>query len=271
MSDTISARITALRQAMQSHRIDACIIPSNDPHQSEYVAGHWKAREWISGFTGSAGTVVVTNDRAGLWTDSRYFLQAETELVGSGIDLHRQGNPGAKSHTDWLLDTFGAGARVAIDGKLLSEKRYQTLLTHFNQKAIVLVTDKDPVGEAWTDRPALPADEIYAHDLKYAGRTRGEKLSQVRASMAEYRAENHLLSTLDDIAWLFNLRGSDVDFNPVFYAYALVQNRTTMLFVDPAKVPEELAIALKGDSIDVLPPDRPCRTCSPPSTAAACS
>lgn len=253
-SSPIPNRLNDLRQAMANRNLDALIIPSNDPHAGEYVADYWQSRTWISGFTGSAGTVVVTADKAGLWTDSRYFLQGEQQLKGTGIDLHRSGMPGVKPHTEWILDQFGAGAHIAIDGKLISENGFSKLLEKLNTKAINLVTEFDPIDEIWKDRPPLPADQVYQHDIKFTGKSRAEKLAQVREAMSEQQAENHLISTLDDIAWLFNLRGSDVEFNPVFYAFALIQQNTASLFIDEAKIPEALRIQLKADKIEVLSP-----------------
>lgn len=252
-SSPIPARLSDLRKVLADRNLDALIIPSNDPHSGEYVADHWQSRAWISGFTGSAGLVVVTADKAGLWTDSRYFLQGEQQLTGIGIELHKSGTPGVKDHIEWILDQFGPGKHVAIDGKLISEDGFSKLLEKLNTKAINLVTEFDPIGDIWKNRPPLPADQIYEHDVKFTGKSRGEKLAQVREVMAERGAENHLLSTLDDIAWLFNLRGSDVDFNPVFYAFALIQQNTASLFIDEAKVQEALRIRLKADKIEVLP------------------
>jgi Xaa-Pro aminopeptidase len=253
-SSPIPERLRELRKVMADRNLDALIIPSNDPHAGEYVADYWQSRAWISGFTGSAGLVVVTADKAGLWTDSRYFLQGEQQLAGTGIDLHRSGNPGVKGHIEWILQEFGPGHHVGIDGKLISENGFSKLLEELNTKAIHLVTEFDPIDEIWKDRPPLPLNQIYEHDIKYAGKSRAEKLAQVRKIMAESGAENHFLSTLDDIAWLFNLRGSDVDFNPVFYAFALIQQNTASLFIDKAKVSEALRIRLKADRIEVLSP-----------------
>ncbi|MEM0995987.1 MAG: aminopeptidase P family protein [Bacteroidota bacterium] len=252
---TVPDRISALRAAMRRARLDAFIVPSNDPHQSEYVAEHWKAREWISGFSGSAGTVVVTRDQAGLWTDSRYFLQAESEIAGSEIILFRQGESGVPPYTDWLLEHFGPGNRIGIDGKIISGAGYGHLLEKLNRKALVLVTDQDPIAESWSDRPPLPQQPVYAHPEPYAGSSRAEKLAQIRAALVDLQADAHLVSTLDDIAWLTNLRGADVDFNPVFYAYVLVQRGAAMLFVDAPMVSEAMRTALKADHIEVLTPE----------------
>lgn len=251
----VNARIAELRKAMAERHLDALIIPSNDPHVSEYVADHWKAREWASGFTGSAGTVVITAKHAGLWTDSRYFLQAEKELAGSEIVLHRLGTPHTPEHVGWILENMASGAKVAIDGQVLSVADHGPLYQKLAGKNLELVTAFDVVAACWQDRPELPKSPVFRHALKYAGRSTADKLADVRAVMAEKDAEYHLLSTLADIAWLFNLRGADVDCNPVFYAYALITSETASLIIDGDKVPEALAIELQQEGVTVLPPD----------------
>lgn len=249
----VAMRLEALRAAMSRHQLDALIIPSNDPHQSEYVAEHWAARTWITGFTGSAGTAIITQDHAGLWTDSRYFIQAEQELAGSPVTLHRQVVPHAPEHRNWLMEQLSEGARVGIDGKLLSIASAKALSEAFAAKDIELVTYADPVAEAWDGRPKLPVTPIFDHPVAIAGQSRGDKLAAVRAEMDARGIDWHLVTPLDDIAWLFNLRGSDVDFNPVYYAYALVGQHKAVLFIDPDKVDADLRAQLEADEVTIAP------------------
>jgi Xaa-Pro aminopeptidase len=246
---TNQEKLRTLRSAMQQRNLAAYIIPSSDPHQSEYMAAHWKSRQWISGFSGSAGIAVITADHAGLWTDSRYFIQAEEQLKGSGVELHKLGVPHTPEHLDWMKANLPAGCKIGLDGRLFSVGQVRQLAKHFYDKKIELDTSVDLIGEAWKDRPALPQSPVFEHELKYAGVSRETKLEQVREKMGE--ADFYLISTLDDIAWLFNLRGHDVDCNPVFYAYAIVGKEAAWLFIEMAKVPTDLKEKLNGDCIIV--------------------
>lgn len=250
---TIAQRLDRLRHTMQEEGLDAFLIPSNDPHQSEYVADHWKAREWISGFSGSAGTVVVTNDHAGLWTDSRYFIQAEQELKGSGIVLQKQQIPHAPEHLDWLAGQLPSGSRIGIDGRLFTIGQVRAFQRLFSPKNIEILTEADLVKPVWKDRPALPAAPVFELPASYAGQSRAEKLAVVRARMQEHGLAHYLLTALDDIAWIFNLRGSDVECNPVFYAYALISQDTAHLFVASEKVPSPVQLALQADGVNLHP------------------
>lgn len=245
----IKDKIKSLRVSMVSKSIDACIIPSNDIHFSEYVADHWKCREWISGFTGSAGTIVVTKDKAGLWTDSRYFLQAETELVDTGIQLYKPQNRFAPEHVEWLANELEEGSTVLIDGNLCTlnqQKKYSTILSKSN---IGLSTSYDLFDEIWKDRPAIPTFKIEEHDITFAGKSRVQKLDEVRERMNKQGVDYHLITTLDDIAWLFNIRGRDVDFNPVAICFALVSRDSAILFIDNVKVEDDHKQNLLQDNI----------------------
>ena len=239
-------RLGAFRNFLSTQGLTAFIVPTTDPHQSEYVATHWGSRAWISGFTGSAGTAVITTDQALLWTDSRYFLQAESELKASGFTLQKQGKPGTKPHPDWLAANLEKGARVGIDGRLISATDAEKLRKTLKKRGIELVLDLDPFPSIWNDRPALPTTPIFAYSELLAGASFAEKAEQIRTSMAEEGATHLLLTALDEIAWLFNLRGSDVDFCPVFYAYAILGATEATLFIDPVKAPE----ALREDLIE---------------------
>ncbi len=248
---TINERISSLQEAMKAHKIDAYIIPSSDPHQSEYVAHHWKSREWISGFTGSAGTVVVTADHAGLWTDSRYFIQAEEQLKGSGVKLHKLNIPHRPEHREWLRQNLPEGSNIGLDGKLFSVGKVRALAQFFYDKKFVLNTEVDLIADIWKSRPSKPKEGIFEHPVKYAGANRKSKLKAVRAKMDG--ATHYLISTLDDIAWLFNLRGADVECNPVFYAFALIGDKKAWLFIEMKKVPASLVKKLNSDGIIIKP------------------
>jgi Xaa-Pro aminopeptidase len=248
---TTKEKLQALRDAMTAQGIAAYIIPSADPHQGEYVADHWKSRTWISGFTGSAGTVVVTTEAAGLWTDSRYFLQAEAQLAGSGVQLHKLGIPHTPEHLAWIIENLPAGTKVGLDGRLFSVGQVRRMAKLFHDKKIELDANLDLIEKIWTDRPPLPQAPVFEHEPRFAGVTRQQKLAQVREKMGQ--ADYYLISTLDDIAWLFNLRGRDVACNPVFYAYAIVGKELAWLFIENDKVPLELKIQLNEDGVLLMP------------------
>lgn len=249
----IPSRVAALRAAMARHGVAALIVPSADPHLSEYLPGRWQAREWFSGFTGSMGTLVVTADFAGLWADSRYWGQAEAELAGSGIALVRISTAAASKHFDWLAEKLPAGAVVAVDGACLGLASAQQLREALDAGGKMLRTDIDIAGEAWPERPALPSGAVYEHLPPHATVSRAEKLAAVREAMAGYRAQWHLISTVDDIGWLFNLRGADVSYNPVFLAHALIGEQGAKLFVAEGKVPADLVATLARDGVEVAP------------------
>ncbi len=245
----IKDRITALRQAMRQKKLDAYIIPSHDPHQSEYVTDHWKSREWLSGFDGSAGTLVVTADFAGLWTDSRYFLQAEKQLNGSGITLQKQVIPHAPEHVTWLVNHLPQGATVGVDGQLFSLSQIRYLAKNFYEKDIDIIHEHDLIGEIWKDRPTLPDAPVFEHPVEYSGRNREEKLALVRRQMQEKDLQYWLVSTLDDIAWILNLRSSDVSYNPLFISYLIIGQEISYLFIQPGKISEELQEELAAQGI----------------------
>ncbi|MBB3223904.1 aminopeptidase P family protein [Pseudoduganella umbonata] len=249
-------RLAALRQAMRRHGVDAVIVPSSDPHLSEYLPPRWKGREWLSGFTGSVGTFIATQDFAGVWTDGRYWTQAETELAGSGIALMKIASGASTEYVAWLAATLQAGQAVAVDGTVLGLAIARLLQGALDAKGVTLRADIDLLDDVWNDRPGLPHDPVYEHAPPYAATPRTEKLAALHAAMREQGADRHLISTLDDIAYLFNLRGSDVNFNPVFVAHALVGLDHATLFVDQGKVKPSLAAKLTADGITVAPYER---------------
>ena len=244
----IHDRIDNLRQTLAAQDLTAIIVPSADPHLSEYLPEYWQARLWLSGFSGSVGTLVVTADFAGLWTDSRYWVHAAEQLDGTGISLEKLA-PGQPNHIDWLAAHLAEGDSVAVDGNVLSIAEQDRLLDAFDANDITLITERDVLTEVWTDRPALPSASLYAHNAQFLAQSATAKLTAVRAGMAETGATHHLLSSLDDIAWLTNLRGSDVDYNPVFLAHMLIDADKATLFIDNNKVSADIAQSLKDSGI----------------------
>lgn len=247
------ARISLLRAAMQAQQLDAYLVPSSDPHLSEYLPAHWKGRKWLSGFTGSVGLLIVTQDFAGLWADSRYWTQAEAELAGSGIRLMKTPVATSLLHLDWLSENLVPGNTVGVDGAVLGLAAARLLEEKLGNCGIGLRTDCDLFEVIWPARPALPLAPVYAHVAPHAVEERGTKLAMVRAAMQAQQADWHLISTLDDIAYLFNLRGSDVSFNPVFVAHALIGSERATLFVMEGKLAPELIETLRQEGVDVAP------------------
>lgn len=253
MSKITLPRLEALRNEMASHNIHAFIIPGTDPHQSEYYAEHWGCRTWISGFNGSAGTAVVTADKAGLWTDSRYFLQADEQLAESGFTLFKDGMPETPSIEKWLSTVLSSGDTVAIDGTLFSTTAVEAMTTFFEKYGITLVTDFMPFDKIWQRRPALPDTPFFAHELKYSGECATSKIARVMEAIKESGADALILSALDDIAWLYNIRGKDVNYNPMTYAYAYIDDKRRILFVDNEKLNEENSAYLQEMGIEQMP------------------
>ncbi|MBP1639917.1 MAG: putative aminopeptidase [Bacteroidetes bacterium] len=250
---TISSRIDVLRQKMDAKGIMATIIPSTDPHASEYVADYWKERQWISGFTGSAGTVVVTNNKAGLWTDSRYFLQAGLQLEGSGIDLFKDGLPDTPSITAWLGEVLPAGSRVGINPLVFSVSAVENLQSELAETGLVLSTDVDFIKTMWTDRPALPDAPVDIYPLEYAGKSAKDKIADIRTILEKKGADSYLFTGLDEIAWIFNIRCSDVEYNPVVIAFGAIDKQKATLFVSPQKISHNVAALLADEGIEVAP------------------
>lgn len=250
MKQSISERIHALRMWFKPN-IQAFIIPSTDPHLSEYVAPHWKSREWISGFTGSAGTVVITEKKAGLWTDSRYFLQAAEQLQGSSIDLYKEMLPETPSITKFLSDELQPGESVGIDGKMFSVEQVESMQAELSAKNIQIVFCPDPMDELWENRPPMPESPAFVYDIKYAGKSCSEKIAAIRTELKKKSAESVMLSALDEIAWTLNLRGNDVHCNPVVVSYLLITEKKAVLFIAPEKVTEEVRNYLEKQQIEI--------------------
>jgi len=247
----INDRLSALREKMAGAGIDAYLVPSQDPHQSEYVADHWKARAWISGFTGSAGIAVITQDYAGVWTDSRYFLQGEKELANSEFVLEKQTIPHTPQHLEWLQDNLPEGATLGFDGRLFSHSQVQQLKKRLSPNGIQLSYAEDLIGKVWKGRPALPQTPVFEVSADYTGKTRVEKITQVREKMRG--ADYYLATGLDDIAWLLNIRGKDVECNPVSISYLLLGKKEVLWFIDEAKVPTLLKEQMEKEGIELHP------------------
>jgi Xaa-Pro aminopeptidase len=249
---TPTTRIAALQARLRQAEVAAWIVPTADPHQSEYVAEHWQERAWLSGFSGSAGTLVVTQTGAGLWTDPRYHLRGESELAGSGIVLHRAGLAGVPSYAEWLAENLNDGDRLGFNAERMSIAEIERLQRAFGLQKVEIYTRFDLAGSLWTDRPPLPADPLRLYDERFAGESRREKLARIRAEMAQAGVDGYLLTALDEIAWTFNIRGSDVAYNPVAIAYAFISLHEIHLFVHPGKVDPTSRAALAGDGVSLL-------------------
>ncbi|MDU9394383.1 aminopeptidase P family protein [Pseudomonas sp. zfem002] len=248
--DAIRRRVAQMRQVMRNEGVDALLVPSADPHLSEYLPGYWQGRKWLSGFQGSVGTLVLTADFAGLWADSRYWEQAAQELAGTGIELVKL-QPGRPGPLDWLADNTSAGGAVAADGAVMALASARQLGERLSARNVRLLLDKDLFEQVWDDRPALPGNPVYAHLPPQATLTRGEKLASLRQTLAERGADWHFLATLDDIAWLFNLRGSDVSYNPVFVSFALISQDAAILYVAEGKVDAGLRQTLAAEGVEL--------------------
>ena len=246
-------RIDALREAMSAAGVTGLLVPSADPHLSEYLPARWQARQWLSGFTGSMGTLALTLERAALFADSRYWVQAEAELAGSGIELVRIATGGSTAHVDWLAAQVPSGQVVAVDGAVLGLAAAQGLRAALERAGVRLRTDLDVVDRAWPGRPGLPTAPVYEHRAPHAPVARAAKLQAVREAMQRHGASHHLVSTVDDIAWITNLRGADVHYNPVFLAHLLVGPQRATLFVAEGKVDAALATTLAADGVDLAP------------------
>ena len=246
-------RIEKLQDALRAAQLHAALVPSSDPHLSEYLPERWQGREWLSGFTGSMATLVVTQDAAALFADSRYWEQAASQLVGSGIDLVKINTGASTAHVEWLAQRMPAGSSVAVDAQVLGLAAAKQLRETLNGKGVVLRSDVDLIDSIWSDRPELPAAPVYEHGAPHAPRSRAAKIADVRAAMAQQGADAHFVSTVDDIAWITNLRGNDVSYNPVFLAHLLLTIDTARLFVGAGKVDAALATKLAADGIHVAP------------------
>lgn len=251
MKQSIKERIHALRMTFRPNNIKAFIIPSTDPHLSEYVAPYWMSREWISSFTGSAGTAVILMDKAGLWTDSRYFLQAEKELEGSGITLYKEMLPETPSITKFLCQNLKPGESVSIDGKMFSVQQVEQMKEDLAPYQLQVNLFGDPLKNIWKDRPSMPDAPAFIYDVKYAGKSCGEKVAAIRTELKKKGIFALFLSSLDEIAWTLNLRGSDVHCNPVIVSYLLVTQDEVVYFISPEKITQEVNEYLQEQQVSL--------------------
>jgi len=234
---------------MQNEQVQACIIPSTDPHISEYTPDRWKTRAWISGFTGSSGTVVITKEKAGLWTDSRYFLQAEEQLKGSGIDLYKTGLPDTPAFSDWIVSELSAGDCIGIEGNVYAASEAKSLIECFSGKNLKVRTDFAPYDSLWENRPAIPVNQVFVLPERFTGKSCSGKMKEVVTEIKKNQSDITILAALDSIAWLFNIRGNDVDYNPVFVSYAIISESETVLFIAPEKLTPEVKEYLQQEGV----------------------
>ena len=253
MKTIYSNRIAALREAMAKANIAVAIIPQSDPHQSEYIANHWQVRRWLSGFTGSAGTLVVTNSEALLWTDSRYFIQAADQLNGTGIKLMKDGLIETPSITQYIIDNINSGATIGIDGMVYSANEAENMKAIFATHGIKLDDTFNPIPSLWIDRPALPDCKIIIHEEKYAGESANSKIEKVLANVSSQGAESIFVSALDEIAWVLNIRSRDVKCNPVATSFLYISPKGSTLFIDDAKLTDETKRHLANSNVATAP------------------
>lgn len=255
MSKETVKNLEALREAMRKVNVGAVIIPGTDPHQSEYVNPHWKVRDWVTGFTGSNGTAVVTMNAAGLWTDSRYFLQAADQLQDSGFDLHKEDIPGEATVTEWLAEQMEENEILAVDGRLFSIVKANQLEEFCGANGFRFATDFAPADTIWTDRPARPMTKAFVHDVKYAGEEVASKIERVLSAVEAMGADAIFIPALDEIAWTLNVRGADVECNPLVVSYLYLSRDEKVLFVDAEKIDAEVAAHLNLVGVELKPYD----------------
>lgn len=249
----VNERVKRLRELMKTKGITAYIVPTSDPHQSEYVADCYKTRAWISGFTGSAGTVIITQDEAILWTDGRYFIQAENQLEGTEYKLFKIGIPGFPTYTEWLKDNLKDGDSIGFDGKVFAQSSVESIEKELKDKDIEFIDEYDLVGAIWEDRPSIPESIAFIHETKYTGKSAKEKVEEVRNEMKKLNVDYFLLASLDDIAWMYNIRGNDIANNPVVISYALISKDKAYLFVNKNKINDDVEASLKENQIELYP------------------
>lgn len=247
----IKERIENLRNILNEKEIYAYIIPSSDYHQSEYVSDYFKSREFMSGFTGSAGTLIVTQDEAGLWVDGRYFIQAEEQIKGSNIKLFKMGEENVPTIEEYLIDNMPKNSILGFDGKVISANEGKSYLEKLGFKNIDIEYDNDLVNLLWKDRDILPNEKAFSLDIKYCGESFSSKLNRLREEMKNKKATTHIITTLDDIAWLFNIRGNDVKYNPVVLSYAIITLDNVYLFIDDKKLDENILNELKKENVEI--------------------
>ncbi len=249
----MNERLAKLRDLMKERGMDAYVVPTSDFHLSEYVDGYFKCRKFLTGFTGSAGTAVVTAEEAGLWTDGRYFVQAAGELEGSGFTLMKMGEEGVPTVEEYLEKTLPEGGVLGFDGRVISSRMGKSLKKRLSEKQVTIAYEQDLVGEIWADRPALSAEPVWILEEKYTGKSADKKIAELREKMKELKATVHILTSMDDIVWLLNIRGNDVPCNPVVLSYAVVTMESFWLFINEATLNEEVKAYLNDISVTIKP------------------
>lgn len=250
-TNSVNQRLSSLRDAMATYNVAAYIVTNNDPHNSEYSADHWAGRTWISGFTGSAGNVVITTQGGGLWTDGRYYIQAEEQLHGTGLNLFKARQPETPSIPKWLASTLEAGSTIAVDGRSISYAFYQELKQALEPKNIQIILDLDLLTPIWHDRPSRPTEKIFEHPVAFAGIETKQKLADLRSWLGDNHVDSLLVSTLDDVMWTLNIRGADTPYCPVSEAYLVVEQTRATAFIDKAKLPAEIEKQLNEQGVSV--------------------
>ncbi|HDM8174374.1 TPA: aminopeptidase P family protein [Vibrio harveyi] len=250
-TNSVNQRLSSLRDAMATYNVAAYIVTNNDPHNSEYSADHWAGRTWISGFTGSAGNVVITTQGGGLWTDGRYYIQAEEQLHGTGLNLFKARQPETPSIPKWLASTLEANCAIAVDGRSISYAFYQELKQALEPKNIQIILDLDLLTPIWHDRPSRPAEKIFEHPVAFAGIETKQKLADLRSWLGNNRVDSLLVSTLDDVMWTLNIRGADTPYCPVSEAYLVMEQTRATAFIDKAKLPVEIEKHLNEQGVSV--------------------
>jgi Xaa-Pro aminopeptidase len=251
--DSNNVKLYSLKRLLEVRGIDMYIIPSTDPHLGEYVPDHWRIVEWLTGFTGSAATLVITDSFAGLWTDSRYFIQAEKQLAGSGFVLVKSESGERNDLAGWITENIKPGSKIALDGRIISIERLRNIEKSLEGKNISVDYDCDLISELWTDRPAMPVSQGFDHDVKYCGRERSVKIAEVREQMRIKGLDYHLLTAPEDIMWLLNIRGRDIKFSPLLISFALLDEEQVLLFIEESKIPLKLASEFDRLGIVMLP------------------
>ena len=249
---SVNERMARLRKLMKDYGMKAYVVTDNDPHMGEHTTERWNTRSWISGFKGSAGIFVITQNESCLWVDGRYFIQAEKQLAGSGVKLFKMGIPGVPTFVEWISDNLKNGDRVGLPAETISVSVLRGMEKKFASKGILICRERDLAEEIWDGRPQVPSANIFSHDIKYAGKSSKEKIHDVRNGMKAAGADYYLVSSLDDIAWLFNIRGGDMRSTPVAIAYALISMTEAFLFISQAKVPGEVRKILDDNDVRIL-------------------
>lgn len=251
----MNERLEALRKLMAERHMDAYLIPTSDYHESEYVGEYFKCRKFITGFTGSAGTAIVTADDAGLWTDGRYFVQAAKQLEGSGFRLQKMGQEGVPTVEEYLAENLPQGGTLGFDGRVVNSRMGEDLKALLEDKEVSFACEEDLIGLIWDDRPGLPANPVWILEERYAGKPAAEKIKELREAMKEARATVHVLTTLDDIVWLLNIRGDDVPNNPVVLSYVVVTEEELYLFINEKTLDGQVRTYLEDLKVTVKPYD----------------